>query len=125
MFFPDFENIGLMFLLFLLSELMHEYIMHIKIKNTKIFCFNFLIIFLQMFYWIALWNEMIIAICFQLLFEFMKDYISYEELLKPKNTPVLYLNSQNFWKISNKTATKSRNRRAFIKTRRTFLQKSL
>jgi hypothetical protein len=78
-----------------------------------------------MFYWIALLNEMIIVICFQLLSEFMNDYISYEELLKPRNTPVLYLNSPNFRRISNKTATKSRNRRTFSKTRRTFLQKSL
>ena len=125
MLFTEFEHIGLMFLVFLLSELMHEYIMHIKIKNTKIFCFYFLIIFLQMFYWIALMNEMIIAICFQLLSEFMIDYISCEELLKPRNTPIFILKSPYLWRISNKTARKSRNRRAFIKTRRTFLQKSL
>jgi hypothetical protein len=125
MLFPDFENIGLMFLLFLLSELLHEYIMHIKIKNTKIFCFYFLNVCLQMFYWIAQLNEMIIAICFQLLYEFMNDYISFEELLKPRNTPVSYLQPPYLWRISNKMAKKSPNRRTFIKTCRTFLQKSL
>ena len=125
MLFPDFENIGLMFLLFLLSELLHEYIMHIKIKNTKTFCFYFLNVCLQMFYWIALLNEMILAICLQLLSEFMNDYISCEELLKPRNTPIFILKSPYLWRISNKTAKKSRNRRTFIKTRRTFLQKSL
>ena len=78
-----------------------------------------------MFYWIDLLNEMIIAICFQLLSEFIEDYLSYEELLKPRNTHVLYLNSPSFWRISNKMATKLRNCRAFIKTHQTFLQKSL
>ena len=124
MLFPGFENIGLMFLLFLLSELLHKYKLHIKMKNTKIFCFCFLVVCLRMLYWIALMNDMIIAICFQLLSEFMSDCISYDHLLKPRNMSVLLLRSPYFWRISNKTARKSRNRRTLYKVRHTFLQKS-
>ena len=77
--FPDFENIGL---LFLVSELWHEYIMHIKMKKTKKFCFYFLIVCLQMLYWIVIINEKIIAICFQMISELMNDNISYGRLKK-------------------------------------------
>lgn len=124
MLYLGFENIIFMFLL-LLSELLHKYKLHIKIKNTKIFCFCFLIVCFKMLYWIALMNDMIIAICFQLISENMNDYIFYDHLIKPRNTPVLFLRPPYFWRILNKMARKSRNRRTFLKMRRTFMQKSL
>ena len=123
MLYPGFENLRFMFLLFLLSELLREYKLHIKMKNTKRFCFYFLVNCLNLLYWIALINDMIIAICFQLLSGFLNDYVCYDHLMKPRNTPVLFLRPTYFWKNLNKTASKTRNRRIFYKNRRIYLKK--
>lgn len=121
------ENMRLMFCVLFLLRVLHLYKMYIKMKITKIFSSYLIYVCLELLYWLVMMYEMLLAMCFLLLFDCLICYMNHSCLskIKPVSTPVFYIKPSHFWKNSNKTASfKPRYRRTFKYVRRTFSSES-